>query len=64
MTADDPRYDVPEADRAEQLQPVVPDEEDEQADDRIEVDPLRGAEADQLDQQADVIPDDEDYRPE
>jgi hypothetical protein len=69
MAADDPRDDIPEADRAEQERDagpafdVEPDDETNSAiDDDLEIDPLKADEADQLEQAIVVPVDDEDYQ--
>ncbi|QGN32490.1 hypothetical protein [Microlunatus sp. Gsoil 973] len=70
MAADDPRDDIPEADRAEQERDagpgfgVDPDDDDQAGsaiDDDLEIDPLNADEADQLEQAIAVPVDDEDY---
>jgi hypothetical protein len=61
MSTDDPRDDVPEADRVEQQQDVVPDAETDDGGDDIEIDPLQGNEADLLEQRRSVPAQDDDY---
>jgi hypothetical protein len=70
MAADDPRDDIPEADRAEQERDAVtgfqvePDDEAQTTsaiDTDVDIDPLKADEADQLDQAIAVPVDDEDY---
>lgn len=69
MAANDPRDDVPEADRAEQQRDVVPTSDEEtdaeqtrqsEIDDDLEFDPLKADEADQI-EQAIIVPDDDEY---
>jgi hypothetical protein len=57
MTTYDPRDDVPEADRVEQEQEVLPTDEP----DDVDIDTLQGNEADLLEQRRSVPAEDDDY---
>lgn len=61
MSVDDPRDDVPEADRVEQQQDVLPGSESDGDSDEVEIDPLQGNEADLLEQRRSVPVQDDDY---